>query len=136
NAALSPLSDYMLTLLDDADAGAARATLGISGAGSSAGLRGMFIPPSPWPTEDLTPAAVETLIGGRGYYALGGLDGGAVTTPPGWPQAYGAIQGYSSRDNGHSYSWQSFSGIINNRRWMRRAINATTWGPWAEVYHQ
>lgn len=137
NAALSPLSDYMLTLLDDADAGAARATLGISGAGSSVALRGVFVPPSPWPTEDLTPAAVSTMVGGQGYYQIFRDNAGApAQTPPGWPQTYGAIWGFISSGNGYTYSWQKFTGWSGNREWVRKAINATTWGPWAEVYHQ
>ena len=137
NAALSPLSDYMLTLLDDADAGAARATLGISGAGSSVALRGAIVPPEPWPNEDLSPGGVHILIGGAGYYQLNRTNAGApIQTPPGWPQTYGSCWGFSSPDSNYGYGWQEFSGFSGNRRWMRKAVNATTWGPWAEVYHQ
>ncbi|MCG8272368.1 pyocin knob domain-containing protein [Aquamicrobium sp. NLF2-7] len=136
-ADLTPLTPYARTLLDDADTAAAQNTLGISGAGRSEALRGVFVPPSPWPTEDLTPAAVFAQVGGQGYYQISRDKAGApAQTPPGWPQTYGAIWGFISSGNGYTYSWQKFTGWSGNREWVRKAINATTWGPWSEVYHQ
>lgn len=97
---------------------------------------GIFTPVG-FATADLTPAETRAALGNLlGFYRFAGQFGDSIQMPPGFPQTHGVIEGYQNSNNIYGYSWQEFTGHSGNRKWMRRAINASTWGPWQEIYHQ
>lgn len=135
--ATTDLSPFARTLLDDANAGAARGTLLLSKASGDVAYRGTFSP-SGFASADLTPEQTQIAIGAglSGFYEFAAPDGSNIQFPPGFPQSYGIISGYINRFNNYGYSWQILTGTSGNRMWMRRALSPTVWTAFSEFYHQ
>lgn len=158
-ASLADFSPFARTLMDDANGDAAFATMGMSafwrgrmgdanqeGARTGIGAlgvgdfgigtayRGAYAPPN-FATADLNPTEVGVLVGLPCFYDFASPFGSSVQFPPGFPQTHGVIRGYHNGNNLYGYSWQELTGPSGNRKWLRRATNATTWGPWAEFVH-
>lgn len=62
------------------------------------------------------------------YFALNGSTSGGT-----FPDTYGAIEGYSARDNYYSYSWQRFSTVNGGQQYIRYALGNDTWSGWEKI---
>lgn len=110
-------------------------TLAQARAGLTPAERGVFTPAG-FATADLTPTATRTVIGDvQGFYKFAAVDGSNIQFPAAFPEAFGVIVGYMNSFNNYGYAWQEMTGAGGNRKWMRRATSATTWTPWAEIWH-
>lgn len=99
--------------------------------------RGTFAPAN-FSTVDATPAEIAALASLNGFYKLASGPNN-IQFPPSWVaetgQTWGVVTGYINSSNLYQYSWQEMTGTTGNRKWMRRAISATAWTAWAEVWH-
>ncbi|MBT0887561.1 MULTISPECIES: phage tail protein [Acinetobacter] len=83
----------------------------------------------------MSPMQVADFLAGKSnnggychYLALNGPTSGGS-----FPDAYGAIEGFSSRDNHYSYSWQRFSAVNGGHQYIRFALNDNTWSEWSSI---
>lgn len=62
------------------------------------------------------------------YFAVNGSTSGGS-----FPDTYGAIEGFSSRDNYCTYSWQRFSAVNGGQQHIRFALGNDTWSGWTKT---
>ena len=83
----------------------------------------------------MSPLQVANFLAGKsndgGYCHY--LASNGSTSGGSFPDAYGAMEGFSSRDNYYSYSWQRFSAVNGGHQYIRFALNTNTWSEWSTI---
>ena len=83
----------------------------------------------------LSPIQVADFLAGKSndggychYLAVNGPTSGGS-----FPDSYGAIEGFSSKDNYCSYSWQRFSAVNGGQQYIRFALDNDIWSAWTKT---
>ena len=83
----------------------------------------------------LSPIQVADFLAGKSndggychYLAVNGPTSGGS-----FPDSYGAIEGFSSKDNYCSYSWQRFSAVNGGQQYIRFALGNDIWSAWTKT---
>jgi len=92
--------------------------------------------PTYTPITEQSPSTFSSSYNHVGFFRLASNTSSPIDFPVSWASSTGitsgVVEGYISPSGNYAFSYQIITGSIGNR-FMRRALNSTTWGDWEEI---